>query len=307
MGSAHVPANHERVYFTQPFFRKESVTKETAKLLDIKNILSIMLALTAREKLEELKRRIRQKENLLVAFSGGVDSGFLLTVAHEVLDEKVLSVTIDSELFPRRELEHVRGFINRTGIKHKIVQLSWQRNEDFVRNPYNRCYSCKKHFSRVLSEVAAKEGITTIAEGVTVSDLAEYRPGIAASEEEGVWHPLVEVSITKTEIRQMAKELGLSFWDKPPNPCLATRIAYGERITREKLEMIEKAENFLQDMGFRQVRVRLHHEGIARIEVGKEEIEGIFDTEMLEDICGKLKTLGFNYVTLDLEGYRSGR
>ena len=265
-----------------------------------------MLAHTAREKLEELKRRIREKEKLLVAFSGGVDSGFLLMVAHEVLGEKVRAVTIDSELFPRRELEHVKSFLKRMGIKHKIVQFFWQRNEDFVINPYNRCYFCKKKFSRILKEVAAEEGVTTIAEGVTLSDLAKHRPGIVASEEEGVWHPLAEVGITKNEVRQMAKEIGLPFWDKPPNPCLATRIAYGERITREKLERIEKAEDFLKDMGFRQVRVRLHRGGIARIEVEKEEIEVFFGTKMLEEVCGKLKMLGFNYVTLDLEGYRSG-
>ncbi len=265
-----------------------------------------MPALTAREKLEELRRRLREKDNLLVAFSGGVDSGFLLTVAHEVLGEKVLAVTIDSELFSRRELEHVKSFLDSAGIAHKIVQFSWLRNEAFVINPYNRCRHCKKAFSKILKEVAAEEGIRTISEGVTVSDFDEHRPGIVASEEEGVWHPLVEVGITKTEVRQMAKEIGLPFWDKPPNPCLATRIEYGERITVEKLKMIEEAENFLKDMGFRQVRVRLHHGGIARIEVGKEEIEVFFDTKMLEDICGKLKTIGFNYVTLDLEGYRSG-
>jgi len=265
-----------------------------------------MLDLTARKKLEELKRRIKEKENLLVAFSGGVDSGFLLTVAHEVLGEKVLAVTIDSELFSRRELEHVKSFLDSTGIAHKIVQFSWLRNEDFVRNPYNRCYVCKKLFSEILNEVAAEEGIRTIAEGVTVSDFDEHRPGIAASEEEGIWHPLVEVGMTKNEIRQIAKEIGLPFWNKPPNPCLATRIEYGERITVEKLKMIEEAEDFLKDKGFRQVRVRLHRGGIARIEVGKEEIEVFFDTKMLEDICGKLKTIGFNYVTLDLEGYRSG-
>lgn len=265
-----------------------------------------MFAHTAKKKLGDLKRKLREKGNLLVAFSGGVDSGFLLTVAHEVLYEKVLAVTIDSELFPRRELEEVKSFLNRTGIKHKIVQFSWQGNDDFVKNPYNRCFVCKKHFSRILKEVAAEEGITSIAEGVTISDLAEHRPGIVASKEEGVWHPLAEVSMTKTEVRQMAREIGLPFWDKTPNPCLATRVAYGERITVKKLKMIEKAEDFLQDMGFRLVRVRLHHGGIARIEVGKEEIEGLFDTKMLDDICGKLKKLGFSYVTLDLEGYRSG-
>ncbi len=265
-----------------------------------------MLDLIARKKIEELRRKIREKENLLVAFSGGIDSGFLLTVAHEVLAEKVLAVTIDSELFPGGELEHAKSFLNHAGITHRIVQLSWQRNEDFVINHYDRCYHCKKVFSRMLKEVAAKEGIRTIAEGVTVSDLDEYRPGIAASEEGGVWHPLAEVGIMKIEIRQMAMEIGLPFWNKPPNPCLATRIDYGERITREKLDMIDESENFLKDMGFRQVRVRFHHGGVARIEVEKQEIDLLFNMKTRDNISKRLKMLGFNYVTLDLEGYRRG-
>lgn len=261
---------------------------------------------TASKKLEDLRKILNEKENLVVAFSGGVDSGFLLKVAHDVLGEKVLSVTIESELFPRRDLEHVKSFLDRTGIKHKIVPFSWQSAEDFVRNPFDRCYVCKKVFARILKEVATEEGITTIAEGVTVSDFDEHRPGIVASKEEEVWHPLVETGITKTEVKQIAKETGLPFWNKPPNACLATRIEYGERITVEKLEMIEKAEDFLKDMGFRQVRVRLHRSGIARIEVKKEEMAVLFDTKMLECISENLKMFGFNYVTLDLEGYRSG-
>ncbi len=255
------------------------------------------------DKLERLKGEIAEKENLLVAFSGGVDSGFLLTVAYEVLGEEVLAATIDSELFSRRELEHVKSFLTR--IKHhKIIPVSMLIDEDFAVNPHNRCYHCKKAFSVLLKAVAAEEGITTIAEGVTSSDYYEHRPGIAASEEEGLWHPLAEVGITKPEVRQMAKRIGLPFWDKPPNPCLATRIAFGDRITREKLGMIEEAENFLTDMGFRQVRVRLHRDGIARIEL--EELAMLFDRKLLDDTCVQLKKLGFQYVTLDLAGYRTG-
>ena len=265
-----------------------------------------MLALTTEKKLERLKEKITEKENLLVAFSGGVDSGFLLTVACEVLGEKVQAATIDSEVFPRRELEQVKNFLNQKGIAHKIVPLSVLKDEDFVVNPYNRCYHCKTVFSRALKEVATEEGLTTIAEGVTTSDFGEHRPGIAASEEEGLWHPLAEVGITKPEVRQMAKEIGLPFWDKPPNPCLATRIAFGERITSDKLEMIEAAEEFLIARNFGQVRVRLHRDGIARIEVLKEELAMLFDTKLLADICVQQKKLGFRYVTLDLEGYRTG-
>ncbi|MFZ2071122.1 MAG: ATP-dependent sacrificial sulfur transferase LarE [Halobacteriota archaeon] len=265
-----------------------------------------MRAPTAREKLAELRRRIREKDNLLLAFSGGVDSGFLLTVAYEALAGNVLAVTITSEIYPKRDLEHVKSVLNHTGIKHKIVQFSWLVNEDFAVNPYNRCYQCKKVLSRILKEVAAEEGITTIAEGVTLSDFDEHRPGIAASEEEGLWHPLAEVGITKSEVRQMAKEIGLPFWDKPSNTCLATRIAFGERLTSEKLEMIERAENLLSDMAFNQIRVRLHQGGLARIEVGEEELADFFDTKKRADICDHLKRYGFQYVTLDLEGYRSG-
>ncbi|MCK4735853.1 MAG: ATP-dependent sacrificial sulfur transferase LarE [Methanophagales archaeon] len=253
-----------------------------------------------------MKEKITEKENLLVAFSGGVDSGFLLTVAYEVLGEKVQAATIDSELFPKRELEHVKNFLNQMDIAHKIVPLSVLIDEDFVVNPYNRCYHCKTVFSRALKEVATEEGLTTIAEGVTTSDFGEHRPGIAASEEEGLWHPLAEVGITKPEVRQLAKEIGLPFWDKPPNPCLATRIAFGERITSEKLKMIEAAEEFLITRNFGQVRVRLHRDGLARIEVLKEELAMLFDTKLLADICVQQKKLGFRYVTLDLEGYRTG-
>ena len=258
------------------------------------------------EKLKHLKKKIEEKENLLVAFSGGVDSGFLLKVAHEVLGEKVLAVTVYRELFPKRELEEVKSFLNLSGILYKIAPFYPLRNDNFVRNPRNRCYYCKRDFAMLLKEIATEEGISTIAEGVTSSDIDEYRPGIAASKEEGVWHPLVEVGITKHEVRQIAKEIGLPFWDKPPSPCLATRIEYGERITPEKIKMIGEAEDFLKDLGFKQLRVRLHRGGIARIEVDKEELAGFFDTNVLDVVSKRLKTLGFNYVTLDLEGFRSG-
>lgn len=258
------------------------------------------------EKVERLKEKIRQKGNLLVAFSGGVDSGLLLKVAHDALDDNVLAVTIDSVLFPKCELVDVRRFFNQTGIRHKIVQFSPLRNQALAKNPHDRCYYCKRDCARLLNTVAVEEGMTTIAEGVTVSDIDEYRPGIAASLEEGLWHPLVEVGITKPEVKRIAKEIGLPFWNKPPSPCLATRIEYGERITRERLDMVEGAEAIIKSMGCQQVRVRSHHGGIARIEVDKDGIAFFFDNNVLEMVSSKLKTLGFNYVTLDLEGYRTG-
>ena len=256
------------------------------------------------EKLERLKAQITQKGNLLVAFSGGVDSGLLLKVAHDALAANVLAVTIDSELFPKHELEGAMRFLNASDIPYKMVQFSPLRNEAIARNQHDRCYYCKRDCARLLNDVAVEEGITTIAEGVTVSDIDEYRPGIAASREEGLWHPLVEVGITKQEVRQIAKAIELPFWDKQPSPCLATRIEYDERITWERLNMIEEAESILKSIGCRQLRVRLHHDGIARIEVAKADFTALFD--VLETVSQKLKTLGFNYVTLDLEGYRRG-
>jgi uncharacterized protein len=266
-----------------------------------------MFDLTVRKKLEALRRKIGGEEKLLVAFSGGVDSGLLLKVASDVLGKEcVLAVAVDSELFPQRELEQVKSFLTHTGVIHKIVQFPWQNNDDFVKNPHNRCYYCKRDFAKLLKGIATAEGIKTFAEGVTVSDFGEYRPGLAAAEEEGLWHPLVEVGITKYEVRQIAKEIGLPFWDKPSSPCLATRVEYGERLTKEKLKMIEAAEDFLNDFGFKQLRVRLHHGGISRIEVVKDELDVFCNPDVLEAVHRKLRALGFTYVTLDLEGYRSG-
>ena len=266
-----------------------------------------MLNRTTKTKLEVLGRKIGERENILIGFSGGVDSGALLMVACEVLGkERILAVTLDSELLPRSELSHVEDFLKNLDLPHKIVRFPWQQDDEFVRNPYTRCYYCKRACAKLLKDIAATEGITTIAEGVTVSDFDEYRPGIGASRDAGIWHPLADMGITKQELRLIAKEIGLPFWDKPPSPCLATRIGYGERITKKKLRMIEEAEELLKAMGLKQLRVRLHHGGIARIEIDKAEMGVFSDTILLEAVCRKIKALGFKYVTLDLEGYRRG-
>ena len=256
-----------------------------------------------KEKLERLKQRIAERGNLLIAFSGGVDSTLLTKVAYDVLGEKALAVTLDFETLPRSELEHAKKIAKTIGVKYLIVPFSELRNEEFVKNPPNRCYYCKKESARILKAIAAGKGMKCIADGVNLSDLDENRPGIKACDEEGIWHPLAEVGITKSEVRIIAKEVGLSTWNKPSMACLSSRIQYWERITKEKLKMIEDAEEVLKVVGFSQIRVRKHGD-IARIELVKEEMKMLL--ELKEKIVSELKGIGFNYITVDLEGYRSG-
>jgi uncharacterized protein len=256
-----------------------------------------------KEKLERLRQKIAERGNLLIAFSGGVDSSLLTRVAYDVLSEKALAVTLDSETLPRSELEHARKIAKTIGVKHIIVPSSELRNEEFVKNPPNRCYYCKKGSAKILKHIASYNGINSIADGVNRSDLDEHRPGIKACDEEGVWHPLAEVGITKSEVRILAKEIGLSNWNKPSMACLSSRIPYGERITGEKLKMIEDAEEVLKSLGFSQIRVRKHGD-IARIELLEDEMKKLFGLK--EKVIKELRRIGFKYITLDLEGYRSG-
>lgn len=253
-------------------------------------------------KLDSLKEAIKSKGKVLVAFSGGVDSSLLAKVAYDVLGENALAVTVDSETLPRRELKEAKRIANEIGIRHKVVKFSELENQRFKENPPERCYYCKKETANILKKIAKEGGYTTIADGVGYSDYNEYRPGIKAADEEGIWHPFVELKITKNEIREMAKELDLSIHSKPSSACLSSRIPYGTEITVEKLKRIEEAEDYLKGLGLEQVRVR-DHEGIARIEV--EDFDFFLNLD-LNEIDKKLKSFGFDYVTLDLQGYRAG-
>jgi uncharacterized protein len=256
------------------------------------------------ERLEELKGEMRKKGNILVALSGGVDSSVVAKIAYDCLGDNALAVVADSETLPRAELEEARKVATEIGIPLKVISFSELDCEDFVKNPPERCYHCRKELSRELKKIADSMNISTIADGINSSDFGEHRPGIRAADEEGIWHPFVEFELGKKEVRQLARLLELSVSDKPSMACMSSRIPYGEKITKEKLQRVEEAEALLKNMGFIQVRVRAHGD-IARIEVVKEDIVRFLQADTTE-IAKRFKDLGFSYITLDLEGYRSG-
>jgi uncharacterized protein len=255
------------------------------------------------EKTRAVKEIIASRGSMLVAFSGGVDSTLLAVLAKEVLGNNTLCVLLDSPLVPRDAVEQAHTVAHELGLELETIAVPQIDHKEFRKNPANRCYYCKKISAAFLRQRAEERGLAIVADGMNISDMAEYRPGLAASTEEGIIHPFIESGITKQEIREIAREYGLSVWQKPSAACLSSRIPYGEEITLEKLRMIEEAEAFLAGQGFGQVRVRLHGT-IARIEVHKEEMEKILD--MQPAVVRKLRSIGFSYVTLDLEGYRSG-
>lgn len=257
------------------------------------------------EKLAKLKANLKSMEKVAVAFSGGVDSTFLLKVAHDELGENVIAVTARSSTYPEREYSEASEFIKKLGIRHITIISEELEIEGFSKNPANRCYFCKKELFSKIKELAAQNGISYIVDGSNIDDMGDYRPGLTALGELGISSPLRDAGLTKDDIRALSKEMGLPTWDKQPFACLASRFPYGHEITREKLGMVDKAEQYLLDLGFRQVRVR-HHGDIARIEVSVNERSKFFDDELMNKVHGKLKEIGFMYVALDLKGYRTG-
>lgn len=257
------------------------------------------------DKLKTLKHNIKEMKSLAVAFSGGVDSTFLLKAAHDVLKDNVIAVIARSSTYPEREYREALSFAESLGIRHIVIVSEELDIEGFSGNPINRCYFCKKELFSKIYEVAEENNIRFVADGSNVDDLDDYRPGMAAARELKVVSPLRDAGLTKDDIRILSKKMGLSTWDKPSFSCLASRFPYGHEITAEKLSMVEKAEQYLMDLGFRQVRVR-HHGDIARIEVPADERRDFFDEELMDRVYNEFKRIGFPYTALDLKGYRTG-
>ena len=260
--------------------------------------------MTLRQKLNRLKKLILKYDSCLIAFSGGVDSTLLLKVASLVLPkDKILAVTAYSSTYPKEELLDSQSIARKLGVRHKVIKTYELKDERFISNPVNRCYFCKRELFSKLKALASKFKLNFVLDGSSVSDKSDFRPGNKAKQELKVRSPLAEAGFTKEDIRKLSKLLALSTWNKPSLACLASRIPYDTRISCGLLNNVNRAETYLRKMGFKQVRLR-HYNGLCRIEVAKNDIRRMVSKR--EKIIDGLKKIGYNYITLDLEGYRTG-
>lgn len=257
-------------------------------------------------KLDKLHQIFQTMERALVAYSGGVDSTLVAKIAYDVLGDKALAITAVSPSLLPEELEEAKIQAATIGIKHELVKTQEMTNPNYTSNPINRCYFCKSELHDTLKPLAIARGYPYVVDGINADDLQDYRPGIQAAKERGARSPLAEVGVSKLEVRELSRQLGLSWWDKPAQPCLSSRFPYGEEITVEKLRRVGRAEVFLRKLGYKNLRVRSQGD-TAKIELMPEEIIDFVTKQDINLVVNTLKDYGFIYVTLDLEGYRSGK
>jgi pyridinium-3,5-biscarboxylic acid mononucleotide sulfurtransferase len=257
------------------------------------------------QKAARLREMLARRDRLIVAYSGGVDSAFLAWAAHRVLGERMLAVIADSASLARAHLDDALAFARESGIPVEVVATQELENPAYVRNDSMRCFHCKDELFTVLEHFREARGFDAIAYGVNADDTGDFRPGQEAARQHGVLAPLLEAGLKKAEIRELARQAELRLWDKPASACLSSRVEYGRAVTPEALSVIERGEDALRAMGFQQVRVR-HHGEIVRIEIAREELARALTTEMAREFTSVFKRLGFKFVTLDLEGFRSG-
>ena len=253
----------------------------------------------------ELVRFLQAYNSSIVAFSGGVDSSYLAFMANRVMGSAARIVTALSPSVSRMQRDLAQRFAEEYGLNHRFIETGELENPDYAENPANRCYFCKSELFDFLKRLKAEWGVDVVFDGSNADDMGDYRPGRSAAEERAVTSPLIEVGLNKAEIRELSRRWRLPTWDLPAMPCLASRLPYGVAVTPEKLSRVERAEDFLRELGFREFRVR-HHEELARIEVAPAEMKRILDLKLFDEINQVLKSLGYRYVTLDLQGFRSG-
>jgi len=262
-------------------------------------------AATLAAKEARLHSRLEEFDSLLIAYSGGVDSAYLAFAASRALGDRMLCVTADSPSYPRRHREMAERIAREFGLPHEFIETSEMDRAEYRANPANRCYYCKTELYEHLSELATARGFSAIADGSNADDRGDYRPGRQAAREFGVKSPLDDADLTKAEIRELSRRAGLPTWDEPASACLSSRIPYQSEVTVGKLSMIERAEDALRRHGFRVCRVR-HHDTVARLEIGRDEMARALDPEISAALVRELKAIGYQYVSLDLQGYRTG-